>query len=249
MNSPDEHHNERFSERIAEAARSLRRFAPPGLFERALAAAHDADTAHAAAARSLTRPAPFTFAQVMERAAADATVTDLDERTDLDQRIDEAARSLVRSAPAGMLSAIRMGASSRPLLRISSRTALALAASLVAAFALFFSTHDDDAAPAHPALLTADALRQSSAEEAALTARADTLAAQFANNQFANNTTRVDEASQSPLLEELTFLESAIEECRDALTQSQAHRYLRDQLKQLNERRLELLAQLSERGT
>ncbi|MSR47352.1 MAG: hypothetical protein EXS13_09855 [Planctomycetes bacterium] len=244
MNSPDEPFKERFNERIADAARSLRRPAPPGLFERALAAAHDADTAHVAAARSLTRPTPFTFAQVMERAGADGTLTELDERTDLDQRIDAAARSLVRSAPAGMLAAIRRGASSRPLLRLSSRTALVLAASLVAAFALFFSTHDDDAAPAHPALLAADALRQSSAEEAALTARADTLAAQFASNP-----TRVDEESQSPLLEELTFLESAIEECRDALSQSQAHRYLRDQLKQLNERRLELLAQLSERGT
>jgi hypothetical protein len=122
------------------------------------------------------------------------------------------------------------------------RAAVAAAATLVATVTLLLVAGDGRAAPSHPALLTADALQQATSAEADAVARGDRLAARIAGDPAA----AADEAS-APLLEELAFLDTAIAECRAALLQSPAHRYLREQLATLMARRVELLALVLER--
>lgn len=242
MNSPDRRPTDAgdalpldpFGERIAAAARALRGTAPAGLFERALAAAHDADAAHATTARTLAGTAPFTFEQVWSRAQ---------ECDAFDDRIAAVARTLVQPAPPHSRAAIR--AAARPRLRLLPRALFAAAASLVALLAFFFATRDGRAAPVHPALLTAEALRRANADESLLVARGDALAAQLAV-EIATDATLADDETRAPLLEELAFLDTALDECRAALASSPAHRYLRDQLAQLTERRVALLTELAE---
>lgn len=237
MNSPEP--RDSFVERIEAAARELRGAAPEGAFERALLAAHDADAAHAAAARTLVRPAPLSFAEVLARAEAP---------DGFDLRIAAAARELRRPAPEGLLDAIRAtsahgaAASLRPRLRLLPRAAVAVAATLVAAVTLLLVGGDGRAAPSHPALLTADALQRATAADSAEVARGDALAARLVTDLAA-----ADDEASAPLLEELAFLDGAIAECRAALAQSPAHRYLREQLAVLTTRRVELLALVLER--
>jgi len=237
VNSPDD----AFDARIADAARALARPAPAELLAKVRSAVRDADAAHAAAARALTKPAPLAFAQVLAAAKGEAA----DDAPDsFDQRIAAAARSLVRPAPAHLLAAVRAAARAAPArrLRVVPRALLAAAATVIAAVTLFLSSGDGRAAAAHPSLLTADALAQAEKDEAKLESRADMLAARVATDPGA-----ADDEALAPLLEEVAFVDSAIDECKSALALSQAHSYLREQLLQLTARRVELLAQVAER--
>jgi hypothetical protein len=243
VNSPDDA-LDAFDARIAEAARSLVRPAPAELLAQVKRAVHDADAAHAAAARALARPAPIPFEQVLARAKSEAAAAG-DELSAFDARIADAARALVRPAPAHLLAAIRAAARATPAarrLRLVPRVVLAAAAALVAAVTLFFATRDGEAATSHPSLLTADALAQSERHEAALESRADRLAARVATDPAA-----AEDEALAPLLEEVAFVDAAIDECKDALALSQAHTYLREQLLQLTTQRGDLLAQVAER--
>ncbi len=251
MNSPDlgatglpppEPEFTAFDARIADAAKSLRRPLHPSLaparFAAIRAAARDPDVAHATAARTLVEPAPLSFADVRARAQ--------DETPDrFDRAIADAARTLVRPAPAGLLEQVR--ASARPrwtrrALRVVAlrRFALAAAATLLAGLALFFAAQNQASAAPHPALLSASALERAEAAESALATRADSLAAQVAADPAL-----ADDEALAPLLEEAAFLDGAITECRAALELSQAHSHLREQLRVLGERRVELLALLA----
>jgi len=238
VNSPDDANRDAldaFDARIADAARSLVRPAPADLLAKVHRAVRDADAAHAAAARALARPAPIPFEQVLARAKEET----------FDARIADAARSLVRPAPAHLLDAVRAAARATPAaprLRLVPRVVLAAAASLLAAVALFLATRDGRSAAAHPSLLTATALAQSEADEAALRSQADMLAARVATDPAA-----AEDEALAPLLEEVAFVDGAIDECKSALARSQAHTYLREQLLQLTTKRVELLAQVAER--
>lgn len=209
-----------FERRIEQAARELRRPAPEGLLDRVRARAADLDASIETAARALAGPAPL-----------DA----------LDVRIAAAARALRRPAPAGLLERA-LAVARRPRL-IVLRAAAALAAALLLAAAIWLRLDDEAAADGSPALLTSAALAQSLSDEARLGREALRL-----ERRVSDDATLSDDETAQSLLEEVAFLDQAIEECRRALALSPAHGHLRERLVELSGRRVDLLRWVADGG-
>ncbi len=187
----------------------------------------------------------------LPRRAPDGMIERIRERAaDLGSSIETAARALAGPAPLDALD-LRIAAAARELKRpaprvrlprtqgvrrIVLRSAVALAASIAAAALILPRLLRDEADDAPPALLTSAALARSLSDEALLDREAKLLQASVSGDAELV----ADETAQS-LLEEVAFLDEAIDECRRALELSQAHAHLREQLLELTGRRVELL--------
>lgn len=226
MNSRDD----KFQERIDAAARSLKRPSSDGDVEQALAVlkakARDLDAAIDVAARSLEGKAPLDL---------------------LDLRIAAAARELKRPAPEGLYASIRAQArrSRFTVLRstVVVRGAVALAAALLVGVTLYaWFTREASASP-NPALLTAAALEASRSAEARLSQEATRI-----EQRVSSDAALADNDVAQSLMEELAFVDQAIEQCKAGLAMSAAHSHLRERLVELASHRLDLLHQIEAAG-
>jgi hypothetical protein len=224
VSSPDDA-PDTFDRRIAEAARALRRRAPEGMLERIRERAADLDASIETAARALAGTAPL-----------DA----------LDVRIAAAARELRRPAPAGLYPAIRARARAQEAPRspwIVVRNVAALAAALLVVATIVERLARRAAAAPHPGLLTSAALAQSLLDEQRLDREAERL-----EERVSGDAALAESDVAQSLLEEVAFLDEAIEQCRLALETSPAHGPLRARLVELTGRRVDLLRQIEAAG-
>jgi hypothetical protein len=237
VNSPDdarEAHDERggrdapdaFDRRIADAARALKRRAPDGSLERIRERAADLGSSIDVAARSLARAAPVGELEV----------------TAFDVRIAAAAQELRGPAPDVYAEILARSRRARFAVLSDRRWVVALAASLLLAIGLLARLALQPGTTTAPELLTTASLAAAVTEEEKL----DRESEQLAQRVRGDAALAADERTQ-PLLEEVGFLDEAIEECRAALAVSQAHAHLRQQLLELTTRRVELLRQAAGR--
>jgi hypothetical protein len=221
---PEPRDGGRLDRAIEDAARSLRPKAPAGSLERIRERAADLASSIETAARAQPSEAPLDS---------------------LDVRIAAAARELRGAAPAELLDRIRAEASAqqrRFRMRLV-RGVAALAAALLAGVWLWRNLPRSPTAEENPALLTSSALARSRDDEARLEGEAARLQARVSGDAaLAEN-----ETARS-LLEEVAFLDRAIDECRTALEWSPAHGHLREQVVELTGRRVDLLRRAEAAG-